>query len=113
MTRIKGKGEIDLEIDISGAGISFGLFCIGAGLALMGNYIGKGLMNFRQSKNVIDYNVFLKESDLAYVFKLNRNEIKALLTEHQDVPKLVLNGTTYYPKNQLIEWISSKNFSNE
>lgn len=87
-----------MEIDISGAGINFGLFCIGVGLALLGHYIGKGLINFRQSKNVIDYNVFLKESDLAYIFKLNRNEIKALLTEHQDVPKLVLNGTTYYPK---------------
>ncbi len=102
-----------MEIDLSSAGISFGLFCIGAGLALMGNYIGKGLMNFRQSKKVIDYNVFLKESDLTYLFNLNKNEIKALLTEYQDVPKLVLNGTTYYPKNQLIEWISSNDFKND
>ena len=101
-----------MDINITGTGISFGLFCIGAGLAIMGHYIGKGLTNFRQSKQVIDYNVFLKEDDLAYVFHLNKYEIKALLTEHQDIPKLVLNGTAYYPKNQLIEWISSKNFSN-
>lgn len=102
-----------MEIEFSGTGISTGLVCIGIGLALMGYYIGKGLTHFRQPKKAIDYNMFLKESDLEFLLNLNKLEIKALLTEHQEIPKLVLNGTTYYPKNQLIEWISSHNFKNE
>lgn len=84
-----------MGIEVSGVG--FGLFCIGLGLALMGYYIGKGLQNFRRPANEIDYFTFLKESDLGIFFNLNSNEINALLN-NPDIPKVILEGTTYYPK---------------
>ena len=97
----------------SGAGISFGLFCIGIGIAMMGYYIGKGLQNFRQPKKEIDFYTFLKESDLGMLLNLNNAEIRSLLDEHPDIPKIILQGTTYYPKNQLIDWINSKAIHNK
>ncbi|MGM9945284.1 MAG: hypothetical protein ACI33M_10100 [Lysinibacillus sp.] len=43
-----------MEIEISGAGIGFGLFCVGVGIASMGYYIGKGLKKFRQPEKEIN-----------------------------------------------------------
>lgn len=100
-----------MEIDISAAGIGLGLFCVGIGIALMGYYIGKGLQNFRQPEKDIDYYTFLKESDLPMFLNLNNDEIRSLLNERSDVPKIILNGTTYYPKKQLIEWLSRVDIS--
>lgn len=94
-----------MELQISGIG--FGLFCIGVGLAIMGKYIGNGLQNFRKPKKEVDYYTFLKESDLEMLLNLSTNEIKALLNEHPDIPKITLNGTTYYPKKQFVEWVAS------
>ena len=102
-----------MEIEISAAGIGFGLFCVGIGIALMGYYIGKGLQNFRQPEKEIDFYTFLKESDLAMFLNLSNDEIRSLLNEHSDIPKIILRGTTYYPKKQLIEWITSKDIINK
>ena len=102
-----------MEIEISGAGIGFGLFCVGVGIASMGYYIGKGLQNFSQTDKEIDYYTFLKESDLEMFLNLSKDEIQSLLNEHPDIPKITLKGTTYYPKKQLIEWITSKDIINK
>jgi hypothetical protein len=98
-------------MDIATSGLTFGLLCVGAGLALMGYYIGKGLQNFRQPAKEIDYYSFLKESDLGILLNLSPAEITALLNSHPDIPKVVLEGKTFYPKKQLIEWMTSNSFN--
>ena len=102
-----------MEIVISGADIGFGLFCVGVGIASMGYYIGKGLQNFSQTEKEIDYYTFFKESDLQMFLNLSKGEIQSLLNEHPDIPKITLKGTIYYPKKQLIEWITSKDIINK
>ena len=96
-----------MEIEITGGALGFGLFCIGAGLALMGYYIGKGLERFQKSDKEIDYFTFLKEEDLKFLLNLNEEEIKGLLSEHPEIPKVVLKGSAYYPKHQLADWMTS------
>lgn len=91
-------------------GLSFGLICIGIGLAIMGYFIGKGLQHFHTPSNDIDYYTFLKESDLAMFLHLNADELRALLHNLTDIPKIELNGMIYYPKRQLVEWIATKDF---
>lgn len=92
-------------------GIGIGLFCVGAGIAIMGYYIGKGLQNFRQPDIGIDYYTLLKESDLQMFLNLSSDELSGLLNDRPDVPKIVLSGTTYYPKKQFIEWLHTKDYT--
>lgn len=88
-------------------GLGFGLLCIAVGLAMMGYFIGRGLQNFKQPEKVSDYYTFIEESELEFYLNLSKDEIKELLNEHPEVPRIVLKGSTYYPKRQFKEWISS------
>ena len=45
--------------------------------------------------------------DLHYHFNLSKGEIEELLDKYPDAPKIELKGTTYYPYQQFIDWLSS------
>ncbi|WP_152658010.1 DNA-binding protein [Oceanobacillus sp. CFH 90083] len=96
-----------MEIEISG--LDFGLIVLAIGLAVMGYFIGKGLQNLGRSETSKEYNIFIKESDLEFYINLNKEEIEDLLRKYPDAPKIELNGTTYYPYTQFMEWVSSRN----
>lgn len=91
-------------------GLAFGLFCIGAGLALMGYYIGKGLQHVHKPEQ-LDYYTLMRENEVRMFLNLNPEELRALAESHPDFPKVIVNGKTYYPKNQVMEWITTKDFT--
>ncbi|WP_040982840.1 hypothetical protein [Oceanobacillus jeddahense] len=71
-------------------------------------FIGKGLQHFSRPETNKHYNTFIKKSDLEFYVNLNKDEIEDLLRKYPDAPKVELNGTTYYPYAQFMEWVSSK-----
>jgi len=86
--------------------ISF--FWIGAGLAALGYFIGDGLKNFKNPKaGSLGYPTLIKEKDLHLYLGLKKEEVKDLLSKYPDAPKVELQGTTYYPYRNLLEWLSS------
>ena len=86
--------------------ISF--FWIGIGLAAMGYFIGDGLKNFSNPKGSFSgYPNLIKKKDLPIYTGLSMEEIEELLRKYPNAPKVELNGTTYYPYHQFIEWLSS------
>lgn len=91
-------------------GLGFGLFCVGAGLALMGYYIGKGLQHFHKPEQ-IDYYTFMRENEVRMFLNLSPEELRALAEVHTDLPRVIIDGNTYYPKQQLMAWIATKNFT--
>lgn len=84
------------------------LFWVGAGLAALGYFIGEGLKNFNNPKSSYGgYPTLIKEKDLPYYLNLNKQKVEDLAAKYPDMPKVELNGTTYYPYKQLLEWMSS------
>jgi hypothetical protein len=84
------------------------LFWVGTGLAALGYFIGEGLKNFKNPSSIYKgYPSLIKEKNLHIYLGLSKEEIKDLLMKHPDIPKVELNGTTYYPHKQLLEWLSS------
>ncbi|MGN1401361.1 MAG: DNA-binding protein [Bacillus sp. (in: firmicutes)] len=84
-----------------------GFFWLGVGLALLGYFIGDGLRHFQIPKKTAKYQVFLKENELHYYVSLNRKELKELLNQYPDAPKIVLDGKVYYPSKQFQDWLAS------
>jgi len=86
--------------------ISF--FWIGAGLAALGYFIGDGLKNFKNPKaSSSGYPTLIKEKGLYIYLGLSKEEVKELLSKYPNAPKVELKGTTYYPYQNLLEWLSS------
>ena len=86
--------------------ISF--FWIAVGLAAFGYFIGDGLKNFSKGKKNSYYDSYLiKEADLPRYLLLSKTEVQDLLHKYPGVPKLELDGTTYYPYQPLIDWFYS------
>lgn len=94
-----------MEIEVSG--LVTGLFFLAIGLVLMGYYIGKGLQNFGRPDKGNKYHYFIKESDLEFYLNLDKKEIEDLLNKYPDAPKIELKGTTYYPYEQFMEWVTA------
>ena len=85
--------------------ISFFWFAVG--LAALGYFIGDGLKNMNTRTKGSSYRTLIKESDLHYYINLDREALQELLEKNPGVPKIVLKGTTYYPYQQLLDWLSS------
>lgn len=85
--------------------ISF--FWIAVGLAALGYFIGDGLKNMNAKTKGSGYRTLIKESDLPYYINLNREELQELIEKHPGAPKIELKGTTYYPYQQFMNWLSS------
>jgi len=92
------RGYFVVEIDT---------FWIAVGLAALGYFIGDGLKNFSKPQKKSSYPYLIKEKDLHYHFNLSKGEIEELLDKYPDAPKIELKGTTYYPYQQFIDWLSS------
>lgn len=90
-----------MEIELVGLGIP-----IAIGLALMGYFIGKGLQNFSTPEKQQSYQL-ISEEDLPFYIHLSKEEVEELLTKYPGAPKIELNGTTYYPYKQFIDWLTS------
>lgn len=78
---------------------------IAVGLGVLGYFIGDGLRNFGNPKKDLNYYALLKENELRYYVNLSESEIKELLHQYPDAPKIVLNGTVYYPSRQFQDWL--------
>lgn len=85
--------------------ISFFWFAIG--LAALGYFIGDGLKNMHAGTKDSGYRTLIKESDLHYYVNLSREELEELIEKHPGAPKIELKGTTYYPYQQFMNWLSS------
>ncbi|MEH7238737.1 DNA-binding protein [Bacillus sp. JJ1562] len=88
---------------------------LGIGIAAAGYFIGEGLKNFKnpEAKGVMDklddedlYEL-IKEKDIYYHIGVSKEDAKELIKEHPDIPHIVLNGTVYYPKSKLKQWLSN------
>jgi hypothetical protein len=87
--------------------ISF--FWIGAGLAALGYFIGNGLKNFNNPKaSGSAHPTLIKERDLHLYVGLSKEELSELLGKHPGAPKVELQGATYYPYRQFLEWMTSE-----
>ncbi|MFS0864790.1 DNA-binding protein [Fredinandcohnia sp. 179-A 10B2 NHS] len=90
-----------------------GLLFLGIGIALAGYFIGDGMKNFNnpQAKGVLehleedDLDELIKEKDIHYYIGVSKEDAKQLVSEHPDIPHIVLNGTVYYPKTKLRKWL--------
>jgi hypothetical protein len=86
--------------------ISF--FWVGAGLAALGYFIGDGLKNFKNPEGSNSaYPTLIKERDLHIYIGLSKDEVNDLLAKYPGAPRIELKGTTYYPYQQFLEWLSS------
>lgn len=83
------------------------------GIALAGYCIGDGLKNFKNpsAKTMMDYlaedNELIKEKDLHYSIGISKEDTKALIEKYPDIPSVELNGTLYFPRIKLREWMKS------
>lgn len=83
---------------------------IALGIAAFGYFIGDGLKNFKNpmAKNVLDdddEHELIKESEVHLFMGISKEDATKLVEEHADVPHMVLNGKTYFPKTKLREWL--------
>ncbi len=90
-----------------GVTMDINFFWIAVGLAAFGYFIGDGLKNFSKPQKKVGYPHLIKEKDIHFYFNLSKGEVEELLNKYPDAPKIELKGTTYYPYQQLIDWLSS------
>jgi hypothetical protein len=81
---------------------------VAAGLAVLGYFIGDGLKNFGNPKpSFSDYPTLVKEKDLHLHVGLSKEEVGEMLHKFPDAPIIELKGTTDYPYQRFMEWMSS------
>lgn len=81
---------------------------VGIGLAVMGYFIGEGLKNLKNPKaSSPDYPTLIKVKDLYLYLGLSKEEVNELLSKFPGAPKVELKGTTYYPYQHFLDWLSS------
>jgi hypothetical protein len=76
-------------------------------------FIGEGLKNFNnpggksllESLDEDDSHELLKESEIHYFMGIDKEDAKVLLRDHPEVPHIIINGKTYYPKHKLRQWL--------
>lgn len=94
-----------MQIELSGLVVS--MLILAVGLGFMGYFIGDGLKNMGKPDSEHPATNFIKKEDLPIYFSLDKEEIDDLLDKHPNAPKIILNGTTYYPYKQFLYWLSS------
>ena len=85
------------------------------GIAVAGYCIGDGLKNFKNpaAKTVMDYfeedddHELVKEKDLHYFIGISKEDTQALIEKYPEVPSVELNGTLYFSKIKLREWMKN------
>ncbi|GAK02096.1 hypothetical protein JCM19037_302 [Geomicrobium sp. JCM 19037] len=96
-----------------------GLFWIGIGMIGAAYFIGDGLKNWKNPEakglkemfgSEEDYSPqpkLIKQGHVHHYIGLSKEDSKKLIEDHSDVPHVVVNGNTYYPRKQLETWIES------
>jgi len=85
---------------------------IGLGIAAAGYFIGNGLRNFKNpilgmwDDDEDDSHRLLKDSMVHQFIGIPKTDAEKLVEEYPDIPHLVINGTVYYPKGKLREWLA-------
>jgi hypothetical protein len=98
---------------LEGKDLDFSFVLLGLGIAAAGYFIGDGLKNFKnpQAKGLIealdddDEHELIKDNEVYYFIGISKEDAKTLFQEHPDIPHIMLNGTVYYPKKKLREWL--------
>lgn len=93
-------------------GLEFILLALG--IAAAGYFIGEGLKNFKNpdAKSGFDFSwdedddhELIREKHVHHYIGISKEDVKALIEEHSDIPHVVINGNVYYPKAKLREWL--------
>ena len=94
--------------------MELGFIWIAIGIIGAGYFIGDGLknMNNPNAKSFIDAlddedddHELIKESDVFHFMGISKEDAKALIKEHPDVPHIIISGNVYYPKMKLRKWL--------
>lgn len=80
---------------------------IGVSIMIAGCCISEGLKRQGSKQSEADYYYFLKEHELVQYVNLSAEEIAQLLKDRPDVPKVVINGKTYYPSKPFQHWLTT------
>lgn len=83
------------------------------GIAAAGYFIGQGIKNFNNpdAKGFLDDldddddHELIRDKDLHYFIGISKEDGKALIEEHKDIPHIVINNNVYFPKAKLREWL--------
>ncbi|WP_088102067.1 DNA-binding protein [Halalkalibacter urbisdiaboli] len=83
------------------------------GIAAAGYFIGDGLKNFNNPSpnNVMSYlaedddHELIKQNEVHYFMGVSKEDAAKLIEEHPSIPHIIINGTVYYPKVKLREWL--------
>lgn len=83
------------------------------GIAVAGYCIGDGLKNFENpsAKNIMDFleeedeHELIKENNLYNFIGISKEDTKALIQKYPEIPSVELNGTLYFSKIKLKEWL--------
>ncbi|GAK14728.1 DNA-binding protein [Geomicrobium sp. JCM 19039] len=96
-----------------------GLFWIGIGMIGAAYFIGDGLKNWKnpEAKGLTEKFMMeesagqqpklIKQNHVHHYIGLSKEDSKRLIEEHAEVPHVVVNGNTYYPRKQLETWTES------
>ena len=85
------------------------------GIAVAGYCIGDGLKNFKNpaAKTMMDYleddddHELIKEKNVHYFLGISKEDTRAFIEKYPDLPSVELNGTLYFPKIKLREWVKN------
>ncbi|MDQ0258096.1 hypothetical protein J2S74_005561 [Evansella vedderi] len=73
--------------------------------------IGDGLKNFKNpnSKNILDTldydHELINENEVHHFLGISKEDTKSLISEHPNIPHIIINNKVYYPKVKLREWL--------
>ncbi len=96
--------------------MEFDLIWIAIGIAAAGYFIGNGLKNFKNpdAKDSLselfededNEHELIKENNVHYFIGISKEDTKSLVSEHPDIPHVLINNKIYYPKAKLRKWLS-------
>lgn len=93
------------------------LIWIGLGIAAAGYFIGEGLKNFKnpeakslisavnEEENLNPGQELIPENHVHHLLGISEEDTKTLIQDHPDIPHIIINNKTYYPKTKLREWL--------
>lgn len=98
-----------------GGRIQMDFIWLALGIAVAGYCIGDGLKNFKNpaAKTMMDYleddddHELIKEKNVHYFLGISKEDTRAFIEKYPDLPSVELNGTLYFPKIKLREWVKN------
>ncbi|RLL44885.1 DNA-binding protein [Oceanobacillus piezotolerans] len=93
--------------------MEFDFFWLAIGIAAAGYFIGEGIKNFNNpdGKDLLgdsyddDQHELIKDKDVHHFMGISKEDAKLLVEKYPDIPHIELNGSIYYPKAKLRQWL--------